>query len=96
MPQATILDVPMGHWPPTTTLVLLDEPLRQFSPEDGTLLAEHTHIAVCCKASDPQESYVFPSTEEGGFVDTTMTPMRRRPFGTVPDVLAALGYTVAP
>ena len=96
MLNATILDdATMTAWPPTTYLVQLDQPLRRFNPEDGTLLDEHTYIAVCCKSSEPREVHVFPATSEGGFVDSSMTPIRRRDYATIEQALQGLGYEVS-
>jgi hypothetical protein len=94
MAEALILETPMLHWMPTTYLVALEEPLKQFSPEDGSLIAEHDYIAVSCKVSNPQEAYVFPSDENGGIVDPTLTPIRRRPYAPVETILTDLGYTL--
>ena len=87
-------DVNMQAWPSTTYLVELDEPISRFDPETGELVGSYTFVALCCKDSEPKAAYVFPSTEAGGFVDSTMQPMRTRDYALPQGVLSQLGYTL--
>lgn len=94
MADATIIyDITMTAWPPTTYLVHLSEPLKRFDPETGDPAGEYDYVAVCCKDSVPKAAHIFPSTETGDFVDSTMTPLRTRDFGVLHSVLKQLGYT---
>jgi len=94
MAQAEILyDFDMKGWPPKTYLVKLSEPMRRFDPETGEP-EDFEFVALCCKESDPKAAYVFPSTEDGRFVDHSMIPIRTRDFGLPGSVLAQLDYTL--
>ena len=95
MKTATIHDeVDMQAWPPKTYLVELSDPMVKFDPETGEQIA-YSWIAIQCKDSAPQGTFVFPSTSTGEFVEMTMQPMRSREFHQFPHtILASLGYTV--
>lgn len=94
MPSATInYENNMVGWPPKTYLIQLETPMTRFDPETGDQTF-YEWIALTCKESDPKEAYVFPSNENGEFVDPSMTPIRRREFGLPHAVLLNLGYTL--
>ena len=94
MPNATInYDNDMIGWPPKTYLIELDEPMVRYDPETGEP-ESFTWIALCCKDSEPKESYVFPTDENGHHVDPSLTPMRKRDYGLPHAVLSQLGYTL--
>lgn len=93
MATAKILDTDMSAWPPKTYHVELGEPLNRFDPETG-VPEPFSYIALTLLENNT-EAYIFPSNEIGGFVDLTMTPMRRRPNSAFPHpILNDLGYDV--
>lgn len=93
---ATILDVPMGNWPPDSTLVEVDPPMTRFDPATGELAGEYSHVAVQVPRAEMVESdaRIYPSTPTGGFVDPTMTPIRTGSGGVLHSVLKSMGYEV--
>lgn len=93
--RAKILtDIDMSAWPPKTYLIqMLDEGMPRFDPETGSR-EDFEYIALTLLENN-EEAYIFPSNETGGFVDTTMTPMRRRQNAAFPhSILNEMGYEV--
>lgn len=93
--RARILqDVDMSPWPPKTYLIqMLDEGMPRFDAETGE--KEVFEFIALTLLENNEEAYVFPSNASGGFVDTTMTPMRRRPNAAFPHaILNEMGYEI--
>lgn len=99
MPTATIVyEQTMTHWPPESTLVKLDPPLKRFDPVTGKPVL-HQYIAVQRQSTifgaHEDATFLFPSDEEGGFVQEHMSPLEKRDAGMLHSVLKAMGYDVA-
>lgn len=95
MPTATIKHR-MDHWPPTTTLVHLDEPHTYYDQRTGDQITTNC-IAITCRNPDvhtagEEATHVYPCTETGDFVQRYMSPIADLPAGTVLDALTELGY----
>lgn len=87
----------MSHWPPESTLVRLDPPLKRFDQVTGDpVLYEYVAVQRQSKTFGAPEdaTFIFPSDAEGGFVQEFMTPIEKRDPGLIHSALKALGYDV--
>lgn len=94
---ATIVyDVAMGHWPPDSTLVKVNPPLKTFDRLTGKQV-DHPYIAVQVPRPGmaETEASIYPSTKSGEFVEATMQPIPTGKSGLLHTVLKQLGYDVA-
>jgi hypothetical protein len=97
LPAATIKEK-MPHWPPTTTLVHLDDPHTYYDQRTGAPVTTK-YLAVTCRNPEvhtpgEEATHIYPCTEAGDFVQRYMSPIADLPAGTVQDALTELGYTV--
>lgn len=96
--KATIsFNVDTVGWPSVSSLVHLSPALTRFDVETGKKVL-YDWIIVVVKEKDRYGADgcgvdIFPSNSVGGFVDVTMTPLKRLDLKPLHSALVELGYT---
>lgn len=94
MKASIITSVDLAHWHTGSNLIKLSSPLRRYDPATGAPL-DYTHIIVWLKEPEFGGGFeVFPTDEEGHFLNDTMQSFGHGDATELEAALSSLGYEI--